>query len=418
MNTQEKLFSFIKSSPSPFHAIDTVARRLDSEGFTRIYENDDTAFEQGRGYYVIRNGSSLIAFRYSRGGYMICASHSDSPFFKAKSVSADQTYVRLLTERSGGMIMYSWFDRPLSLAGRVLLRTDGGIRSENLDLDSDYFVIPSLAIHQNPEVNNSFKPNPAVDLLPITSRGAALNALLAEKLGAPETDIISSDLYLYVRDEGRTIGDEYILAPRLDDLECVYASTEAFLAADATDSVPVLAIFDNEENGSKTKQGADSDFLYMTLLRIAGDMSSYRARLADSFLVSADNAHARHPAHPELSDKDFSPVMNGGVVIKKSASQSYATDGMSEAVFTEICRRAGVKTQLFHNRADLRGGTTLGPIADTAVSVPTVDIGLAQLAMHSAVETAGAHDVDEMIRALTAFYSTSLEVRGESITIK
>ena len=418
MNRQEKLFDFIKSSPSPFHAIETVAKRLDAAGFTRIYENDKTAFESGHGYYVIRNGSSLIAFRYSNGGYMICASHSDSPSFKAKSIGEDQTYARLSTEKSGGMIMYSWFDRPLSLAGRVLLRTEDGIRSENLDLDSDLFVIPSLAIHQNPEVNTAFKPNPATDLLPITSHGVALKGLLSEKLGTPESEMISSDLYLYVRDAGRMIGDEYILAPRLDDLECVYASTEAFLTAEASDSVPVLAIFDNEENGSRTKQGADSDFLCSTLLRIAGDVDSYRTRLADSFMVSADNAHARHPAHPELSDKELAPVMNGGVVIKKSASQSYATDAMSEAVFSEICRRAGVKTQLFHNRADLRGGTTLGPIADTMVSVPTVDIGLAQLAMHSAVETAGAYDVEEMIRALTAFYSTALNIRGESITIK
>ena len=178
MNTQEKLFSFIKSSPSPFHAIDTVARRLDGEGFSRIYENDAVTFEEGRGYYVIRNGSSLIAFRYSSGGYMICASHSDSPSFKAKSIGEDQIYARLSTEKSGGMIMYSWFDRPLSLAGRVLLRTEDGIRSENLDLDSDLFVIPSLAIHQNPEVNTAFKPNPATDLLPITSHGVALKGLL------------------------------------------------------------------------------------------------------------------------------------------------------------------------------------------------------------------------------------------------
>ena len=349
---------------------------------------------------------------------MICASHSDSPSFKVKSISEDRTYARLITERSGGMIMYSWLDRPLSLAGRVLLRTEDGVRSQNLLIDSDLFVIPSLAIHQNPEVNTAFKPNPATDLLPITSHGVELNSLLAEKFGVREADILSSDLYLFVREEGRVVGGEYILCPRLDDLECVYASTEAFLAAEQGDSVPVLAIFDNEENGSATKQGADSDFLYMTLLRIAGDMDSYRMRLCNSFMVSADNAHAKHPAHPELSDKEFAPLMNGGVVIKKSASQSYATDGMSEAVFTEICRRAEVKTQIFHNRADLRGGTTLGPIANTSVSVPTVDIGLAQLAMHSAVETAGAADVDEMIRALTVFYSTTLSVAGEKITIK
>lgn len=418
MNNPDKLFSFIESSPSPYHAVDTVARRLDACGFTRLYENDVWSLEHGHGYYVIRNGSSLIAFRYSDGGYMICASHSDSPSFKAKSIGEGQLYARLSTERYGGMIMYSWFDRPLSLAGRAVLRTEGGVRSVSVDLDSDLFVIPSLAIHQNRDVNTAFKPDPANDLLPITSHGVALDALLAQKMGVSAEDIISHDLYLYVRECGRVIGDEYILAPRLDDLECVYASTEALLAAEKSCAVPVLAIFDNEEVGSQTKQGAASDFLFSMLSRIAGTPEEYRRRIAESFMVSADNAHAQHPAHPELSDKDNAPKINGGVVVKHSASQTYATDAVSEAVFSEICRRAGTRLQSFYNRADLRGGSTLGSIADTAVSVPTVDIGLPQLAMHSAVETAGVSDVDEMIRALTAFYSSSLEVRGERIAIK
>lgn len=420
MKNLNRLFSFIKASPSPYHAVSAVEEMLTEAGYTRLYENEPWSLENGGKYYLVRNGSSLIAFRNMGGGFMICASHSDSPSFKAKSITDDGVYARLSTERYGGMIMYSWLDRPLSLAGRAVLRTEGGVRERLVDLDADLLTIPSLAIHMNSDVNNGYKFNPSVDMLPITSHGVALSSLLADKLGESEDNIISHDLYLYVREEGRAIGKEgeYILAPRLDDLECVFASTVAFLAAEESAATPVLAIFDNEEVGSETKQGAASDLLISTLARIAGGSEAYRLRLAESFMVSADNAHAKHPAHPELSDKEFAPVMNGGVVIKHSASQSYATDGVSDALFTEICRRAGIKTQHFYNRADLRGGSTLGSISDTVVSLPTVDIGLAQLAMHSAVETAGALDLGYMTDALTAFYSTALCRRGDEIILK
>ena len=417
MNTCEKLFDFINASPSPYHAVATVKDMLLSAGYTELFENRRWELAKGGKYFVTRNSSSIIAFRYSDGGFMITASHSDSPSFKAKSLTESGAYARLNTERYGGMILYSWLDRPLSLAGRAIVRTEDGVREALVDLDSDLFTIPSLAIHQNREVNNGFKFNPATDLLPISSHGVALNALIADKLGVSEDAIISHDLYLYVRERGRMIGEEYILSPRLDDLECVYASTLAFISAEDSDSTPVLAVFDNEEVGSSTKQGAASDFLIATLERISGNSESYRTRIADSFMVSADNAHAIHPAHPELSDRE-APVMNGGVVIKHSASQTYATDSYSEAVFREIAGRAGVKVQSFYNRADLRGGSTLGSIADTVASMATVDIGLAQLAMHSAVETAGASDVDALVGALTAFYSTSLKRSDDKTFIK
>ena len=418
MTTTEKLFDFIKSSPSPYHTVKTVAEMLEAAGFKRIYEGDGAPLECGAGYYVIRDGSSIIAFRKREGGYMISAAHSDSPSFKAKSITQSGAYFRLNTERYGGMILYSWLDRPLSVAGRVILRTECGIKESTVDLDADMFTIPTLAIHMNREVNNGYKFNPATDMLPITSHGVALDAILADKLGVSADEIISHDLYLYARDAGKIIADEYILSPRLDDLQCVYSATEAFLAAEDSECTPVLAIFDNEEVGSSTKQGAASDFLSAILRRIASDECDYRRRLASSFMVSADNAHAIHPAHPELADKDNAPVMNGGIVIKHNASQAYATDAYSEAVFTEICKRAGAKLQSFYNRADLRGGSTLGSISDTVVAVPTVDIGLAQLAMHSAVETAGIEDTDTMIRALTAFYSTALHRDGDSVSIK
>lgn len=418
MTTTEKLFEFISSSPSPYHTVKSVVGMLEAAGFKRIYEGDGTPITEGAGYYVVRDGSSLVAFRKRAGGYMITATHSDSPAFKAKSITPSGAYFRLNTERYGGMILYSWLDRPLSLAGRVVLRTEHGVSETTVDLDSDLFTIPSLAIHMNREVNDGYKPNPASDMLPITPSGASLAELIAERLSVSSDSIISHDLYLYVREEGRVIGDEYILAPRLDDLQCVYAATEAFLAAKEGSGTPVLAVFDNEEVGSHTKQGAASDLLSATLRRIADGECDHRRRLASGFMVSADNAHAVHPAHPELSDKENAPVLNGGVVIKHNAAQSYATDSLSEAIFSEICRRAGVKLQSFYNRPDLRGGSTLGSISDTVVALPTVDIGLPELAMHSAVETAGAADTDTMIAALTAFYSASLERHGDSIDIK
>ena len=350
---------------------------------------------------------------------MICASHSDSPSFKAKSIAEDGAYARLSTEKYGGMIMYSWLDRPLSLAGRAMVRTESGLCERLVDADADLFTIPSLAIHMNPEVNNGYKFNPAVDMLPITSHGVELSAIIADSLGVALESIVSHDLYLYVRDEGRVIGrdGEFILAPRLDDLECVYASVKAFLAAEPQ-AVPVLAVFDNEEVGSRTKQGAASDMLLSVLTRICGGKEEYSRLATESFMVSADNAHAKHPAHPEFSDKGNAPLMNGGIVIKHNASQSYATDAYSEAIFSEICNRAEIKLQSFYNRADIRGGSTLGSISDTVVSVPTVDIGLPQLAMHSAVETAGSEDLSDMIKALTAFYSSAIIRRGEETVIK
>lgn len=420
MNNIEGLFSFIKSSPSPYHAVSSVETMLKNDGYVRLLENEEWSLAEGGKYYVIRNGSSLVAFCYSaKKSFMICASHSDSPSFKAKSIAEDGAYARLSTEKYGGMIMYSWLDRPLSLAGRAMVRTESGLCERLVDADADLFTIPSLAIHMNPEVNNGYKFNPAVDMLPITSHGVELSAIIADSLGVALESIVSHDLYLYVRDEGRVIGrdGEFILAPRLDDLECVYASVKAFLAAEPQ-AVPVLAVFDNEEVGSRTKQGAASDMLLSVLTRICGGKEEYSRLATESFMVSADNAHAKHPAHPEFSDKENAPLMNGGIVIKHNASQSYATDAYSEAIFSEICSRAEIKLQSFYNRADIRGGSTLGSISDTVVSVPTVDIGLPQLAMHSAVETAGSEDLSDMIKALTAFYSSAIIRRGEETVIK
>ena len=419
------LFEFIAKSPTAYQTVATVKERLLGEGYTELSESEHWSLEPSGKYFVIRNGTSIIAFRapMREGGFMICASHSDSPAFRVKTSGATSgAYTRLPVERYGGMILYSWFDRPLSIAGRVIVRTESGISSRLLNVDRDLLVIPSVAIHFNRTVNEKFSPNPAQDMIPLLSASGneiKLHSLIAKELSIKEEDILSHDLFVYARDCGKTVGSEgeIILSPRLDDLECVYTSLEGFLAARDGEATPVLAVFDNEEVGSDTKQGAASTFLYDTLTRIAPDPESYKCRVSKSFMVSADNAHAKHPNHPELSDSDNAPILNCGIAIKHNANQKYATDGVSEAIFELICRRAGVKTQSYYNRADMPGGSTLGSISDTKVSIPTVDIGLPQLAMHSAVETAGALDVGAMITALAVFYSSSLTVEGDEIKI-
>ena len=419
-------FKFIKSSPTAYHAVASVKERLVAEGYVELCEGEAWSLVEGGKSFVTRNGSSIIAFRRSAAhGFVITASHSDSPAFrvKASGESALGTYTKLPVERYGGMILYSWLDRPLSIAGRVVVRTDDGIAVKLLNVDRDLLVIPSVAIHLNRTVNEKFSPNPAQDLIPLLGAGGErveLVSLIATELGVKSEDIISHDLFLYSRDEGHAVGasGELLLSPRLDDLECVYSSLEAFLDASEQGMIPVLAVFDNEEVGSDTKQGAASTFLFDTLSRIFPERDEYLAALASSYMVSADNAHAKHPNHPELSDADNAPTLNGGVVVKFNANQKYTTDSISCAIFTEACRAAGVKHQTYYNRADMPGGSTLGSIANTKVSISTVDVGLPQLAMHSAVETAGAHDLSDMVAVLTRLYSSYIDVKGDKIVIK
>lgn len=421
MNYTNELFEFIRKSPTAYHAVATVKETLDAEGYTELYEGDSWELADGGRYYVIRGGSSIVAFRAKKGanGFMITASHSDSPAFRVKTtMETVGAYTRLEVEKYGGMIYYSWLDRPLSVAGRVIVKTPDGLEARLVNLDRNLLTVPSLAIHINRGVNDGAKFNPAQDLLPLYSTSCEKGSLLssvADTLGVDKEDIVSHDLFLYNRDEGSLLGKdgELLLCPRLDDLACVFTSLVAFVSADDSNSVPVLAVFNNEEVGSETKQGAASTLLNDVLSRIGG--SSYAAMLDSSFMVSADNAHALHPAHPEMSDPDNAPRLNGGVVIKYNASQKYATDGLSDSVFRTVCERAGVKVQTYCNRADLPGGSTLGSISNTKVSIPTVDIGLAQLAMHSANETMGASDVADMIFALKQFYSTSIRKKGTKV---
>ena len=420
-----QLFDFIKNSPTPYHTVNTVKEALSMAGYTEVYESNPEAFADGGKHFVIRGGSSIIAFKGGRdkGGFMITASHSDSPCFKVKGELAGASYTRLATEKYGGMIHYTWLDRPLSVAGRVVVKTNDGVKSLLVNLDNIAFTIPSVAIHLNRGVNDGYKFNPATDLLPLVGgachKGAFMQ-LVAEKAGVKTEDIISHDLFLYNAEEGRTIGikDEMILSPRIDDLGCVYTSLKAFLDAEENEkSVSVLAVFDNEEVGSETKQGACSTFLDMTLRAIAGDAKNYSAMLYHSFMVSADNAHALHPNHPELYDGANYAVLGGGVVVKYNANQRYTTDAISDGIFTTVANRAGVKLQRFSNRADMVGGSTLGSISNTRVSVSTIDIGLPQLAMHSATETCAVSDVLDMISVLTELYSSASIRIGDEVKI-
>ena len=424
----ERFLQFIDRSPSVFHAVESAAAQLEEKGFVRLNEKQAWSVAPGGKYYVTRNRSSIIAFTVPEGGFthfQIVSSHGDSPAFKLKpsceSAVCDQ-YVRLNAERYGGMIMFTWMDRPLSIAGRVLLREGNSVTTRLVDLNRDAVMIPNVAPHLNRQINDGFKPNPQVDLMPlygdITAKGRLMEDV-ASACGADASAIVSSDLFLYCRMPGTVWGldDVFFSCPRIDDLECAYTSLQGFLAAETRGHINVFAMFDNEEVGSCSKQGADSTFLTDVLSRAASALSmtdaEFRAAVSASFMVSADNAHAVHPNHPEMYDADNRTYMNKGVVIKYSANQKYTSDGVSDAIFSLICERAGVPVQHFANRSDMPGGSTLGNIANSHASMNTVDIGLAQLAMHSSYETAGVKDVSYMIDALTAFYSTDIVMQGD-----
>jgi len=419
---------FVKKSPSAFHAVANICARLQENGFEMLKERDMWKIVPGGKYMVTRNLSSVIAFTVPEKGmshFQIVSSHSDSPTFKLKpgfeEVSAGK-YLRLNTEKYGGMLMSTWFDRPLSIAGRVLVRTDKGFATKLVDLDRDSVMIPNMPIHFNREINDGYKYNAQADTLPLYGEASSKGKLMqeiADACGASVDSIASCDLYLYPRTPGSVWGadDAFFSCAKIDDLECAYTSMEAFIEAGAADQINVLAVFDNEEVGSSTKQGADSTFLTDVLNRAASALgatdSEIRAAIASSFMVSADNAHAVHPNHAEKYDADNRTFMNEGVVIKFNANQKYTTDAVSNAIFAGIYEAAGVPVQRFANRSDVLGGSTLGNIANTHASMNTVDIGLPQLAMHSAYETAGVKDVDYMVDALRKFYQTQIIVEAD-----
>ena len=411
-----QLKEFLDVSHSVYHAAAALEKMLADAGYEKLSEGKKWALAPGGKYYLTRGGSAVVAFRIPAGkptGFLMSASHGDRPTFKVKE-NGELTgkYTRLATEPYGGMILSTWLDRPLSVAGRVLVDTETGVESRLLDIDRDLLVIPNVAIHMNRKCNDGMAFNVAVDTLPLLGSEQAAGRLDTILEVAAGGKILGHDLYSYLRQNASVWGveAEYISAAGLDDLQCAFCCTKGFLEAEESSAIPVLCVFDSEEVGSNSQQGAAACLLPSVLERICQSLNvDLEQLLSQSFMVSADNAHAVHPNHPEYADGTNAPVMNGGVVIKFNAAQRYATNGAAAAVFRKICDGAGVPVQTYYNRADLPGGSTLGAISLTQISVPTVDIGLAQLAMHSAWETAGAKDGTYLAEAMKAYYGSTLE---------
>ena len=410
------LQSFLDASHSMYHAQNYIVETLKAEGYVRLPENESWNLVSGGKYYVSRGGTTVLAFRIpaeTPKGFMMTASHTDHPGFKVKeNFELAGAYTRMAVERYGGSLLFTWLDRPLSIAGRVTVETQEGIASRLVDIDKDLLLIPNVAIHMNRQVNDGYKWNPAVDTLPLVgSKEAAgkLQELLEQEAGGK---ILGHDLFLYPRQKSSVWGvaEEYISSTVLDDLECAWGCTQGFLNAKESRSVPVLCVFDSEEVGSGSVQGAASMLLPDVLRRICACTGWDLDRmLAQSFMISADNAHAIHPNHPELADPTNAPMMGQGIVLKHNANLMYCTDGVSAALFRKVCNKAGVKVQTYYNRADIPGGSTLGRISLGKVSILTADIGLPQLAMHSCYETAAVADAIALEDAMAVYYGSSLE---------
>ena len=431
MEILKDLMNFLDSSVTMFHAINECEKVLKDSGYIYLPENEKWNIRAGK-YYTKRNSSSLIAFDIANGDYhfQISAAHSDSPTFKLKDrpIIESNGYLKLNVEAYGGMIDATWLDKPLTLAGRVMVDTEYGIETRLLFIDKDLLIIPNVPIHFNREINKGFAFNNQVDMLPVFSVGnlseADFDKMLAKELGVKSEAILAKDLYLVNRQKATVIGydNELISSGRLDDLECVYTSLLGFIEANNNNHINVFAVFDNEEVGSVTKQGAMSTFLVSTLNRInkalgKSDEDYYRA-IAKRMLISCDNAHALHPNHPELFDVKNRPVLNKGIAIKESANQKYTTDAFSRAILKKILDKNSIPYQTFANRSDIIGGSTLGNLSNTAVSMNAVDIGLPQLAMHSAYETAGAKDVEYAIEALRAFFETNIDIKDDKVSLE
>lgn len=418
----KELIEFIGESYTCFHAVSEIEKRLKSEGYTKFNEQDSWGIKKGSKHYVVRNQSSIIAFNVGENitdlRFNMAASHSDSPNFKVKpnALVKGAEVLKLNTEGYGGMIGSTWLDRPLTLAGRVMVKQDNKIVSK-LFAKKDCLLIPSLAIHLNRGSQTKTELNLQIDLLPIVSEmdeDFTVNGFICDEVGCDKDDIVGFDLYVVNGEDGKIWGvhNEFVSSPRIDDLQCAYATLKGFVEAENNESVNIYACFDNEEVGSRTRQGADSTFLNDVLLRINNGLGftqeDYYRTLARSFMVSCDNGHAVHPNHPGKSDETNRVFLNKGIVIKFNAAQSYTSDALSASIFKDICKTENIPTQYYTNRSDLVGGGTLGNVSASHVSVMSVDIGCPQWAMHSAYETCGSKDTEYMIKAIKAFYQSNI----------
>lgn len=421
---------FIKNSPTSFHAVSEIKKLLEENGFKELDEKKAFSINLNSKYFIIRNGNSIIAFTtpsyLESYQFNITAAHTDSPTFKLKpnfALSMDR-YNYLNTEVYGGLILNTFFDRPLNIAGRVMVKNGDHLEAKLINFNRFMCMIPNLSIHFNRDVNNGVAINPQNECLPILSEDNGsldLYDAIADELGVKKEDIVSHDLYLAILDRGMVGGlnNEFIMAPQIDNLECAYALTMGLIGGKCEyNTINVMALFDSEEVGSASKSAADSKFLEDTLYRISRSMDKcldeHMVALNNSFMISADNAHAFHPAYSHRYDPTNRVYMNDGIVIKSAANGSYTTDGYSEAIFKMLCDKAEARYQIMTNRSDVRGGSTLGHISLAHLSVSSVDIGLPQLAMHSAMETCGKYDLDDLIKVAKEFYSTHITFKGEN----
>lgn len=427
LNFAKELIDFLYDSPTAFHAVKNIKNSLKNSNFKELKPEDKWNLEKGGKYYTTQNDSALIAFTVGEGeieeqGFKIIGAHTDSPTFRVKpnsEIISENNYVKLNTEIYGGLIRSTWMDRPLSIAGRVALKGENLLNPELrlVNIKKPILIIPSLAIHMNREANSGGELNPQKDTLPLLAmvtekleKDNTLLNILAEELKVNKEEIIDFDLFLYEFEKGCIVGlkDEFISSSRLDDLQMVHAGIEALKGAPITQGINVMVCFDNEEVGSATKQGADSDMLANILERIVvclgkGREEFFRA-LSKSFIISADNAHAVHPNSPEKADPTNRPIINKGPVIKINANCAYTSDSDSSAVYEAICKKSGVPVQKFVNRSDLRGGSTIGPISSTHLNIRSVDIGNPTLAMHSVREFAGVKDHTYVTKSFEEFY--------------
>lgn len=424
----QQLVDFCYESPTAFHAVASSIKILEAKGFKQLQEADDWQLERNGKYYFVRNDSALMAFivgskNIAESGFKIVGAHNDSPGFRIKPnpewVSKDH-YLRLNTEVYGGPILSTWFDRPLAIAGRVTCKGESIYKPQErlININKPLAIIPNMAIHLNPNLNNGYVYDKQIDTLPFVGQVNAkfegkgyLHGLLTVELVVDYDDILDYDLFLYEYQKGCLIGpdNEYISSSRLDNLQSVYAAVNAICETDNPDATCVIACFDNEEVGSGSRMGADStllsDLLERITLTLGKTRKDYLRALASSFIVSADGAHACHPNLKEKEDPTTRPIVNGGPTIKQSGQRSYTSDSVSSSVFRQICDKVGVPSQCFVNRSNIKGGSTIGPISASHVSIPSVDVGVPMLAMHSIREMCGVKDNYYMLKALKSFFS-------------
>lgn len=421
------LINFIDRSPSQFHATKNVEEILIKEGFKKLNFQDKWELEKEGKYYTIKNNSAIIGFVIGKGeieenGFKLIGAHTDSPGFRIKpnpEMTVEGKYLKLNTEVYGGPILNTWFDRPLSMAGRVSVKTENPLKPKELlvDMEKPIMIIPNLAIHMNKGVNDGLKINPQTETLPLLAtindkfeKDNFLLKLIAENLDINIEDILDFELYLYEVEKGSLVGlnEEFISIGKLDDLAMVHAGLYGLIDSSVGNATNVLVCFDNEEVGSSTKQGAASPMLRTILERIGvamgKDREDYYRALSNSFLISADQAHGLHPNYIDKQDPTSRPVVNGGPAIKIAANQSYTTDSSSSAVFQGICKSINVPVQKFANRSDARGGSTIGPISSTQLDIQSVDIGNPILAMHSVRELGGVLDHHYTYESFKEFY--------------